>query len=277
MRRRSRLLALFGGLLTAALAYGVYYGIRWPRHLHPDWDIVEKIRVSRPDSLALGPDGALRYVTLETIPGFLVELTPAGPKTVFGDFGEPDGLLLLDDTIAVSEREQDGRVMLYSPATARLRVLARLNEPAGLLRQPDGRLVVAQKEAAGRLLEIGDDGNAKTLVEGLRKPEGLCRLADGRIGIAESGGGRILAWGPAGIEVLADKLPGVDRIACGADGSLWAVQGAVRSGRLLRIKDGRQRVIMKRLREPQGVVVAPDGSVYLAETRANRVLHLKPR
>lgn len=277
MRRRSRLLVVLASLLTAALAYGVYYGIRWPRHLRPSWDIVDKIHLSRPDSLALGPDGALKYVTLETIPGFLVELTPQGPKTVFGDFGEPDGLLLLDDTIAVTEKDKSGRVMLYSPATTRLRVLARLDEPAGLLRQPDGRLVVAQDQPGGRLIEIADDGSVKTLVDGLNKPEGLCRLPDGRIGIAESGGGRILAWGPAGTEVLADKVPGVDRIACPADGSLWAVQGAVRSGRLLRIKDGRQRVIMKHLRGPQGVVVAPDGSVYVAETRANRVLHLKPR
>ena len=77
--------------------------------------------------------------------------------------------------------------------------------------------------------------------------------------------------------MLADDLDGVDQIACGADGSLWAVQRAVRSGRLVQIKDGHRSVIMSHLREPQGIAVAPDGGVYLAETRANRVLHLKPR
>jgi sugar lactone lactonase YvrE len=277
MRRRSRVLTLLGGLVAAALAYGVYFGTRWPQHLHHAWQIAGKLRVSRPDSVALGPDGALKYVTLETIPGFLVELTPEGPKTVFGDFGEPDGLLLLDDAVVVAEKDHDGRVMSYNFASARLRVLARLDHATGLLRQPGGRLVVAQDLPQGRLSEISDDGTVRTLVDGLYKPEGLCRLTDGRIGIAESGTGRILAWGPAGTEVLADDVEGVDRIACGADGSVWAVQGAVRSGRLLRIKDGRRRVIMNRLREPQGIAVAPDGSVYVAETRANRVLHLKPR
>jgi sugar lactone lactonase YvrE len=277
MRRRSRVFMLLTALLVAALAYGIYYGIRWPRQLHRDWQVVDKIRLSRPDSLALGPDGTLKYVTLETVPGFLVELTPQGPKTAFGDFGEPDGLLLLDDGVVVTEKERDGRVMSYNVASARLRVLARLDQATGLLRQPDGRVVVAQDQPDGRLSEIGDDGAVKTLLGGLNKPDGLCRLADGRIGIAESGSGRILAWGPAGTEVLVDDLDGVDRIACGADGSLWAVQGAVRSGRLLRIKDGRRQVIMKRLREPQGIALAPDGSVYVAETRANRVLRLAPR
>jgi glucose/arabinose dehydrogenase len=268
---------LLGALLTAALAYGLYYGIRWPRHLHRDWQIADKIHLSRPDSLVLGPDGRLQYVTLETVPGFLVELTPDGPKTVFGDFSAPDGALLLDDTIVVTEQEPGGRVLLYHFGSDRLRVLARLDHPEGLLRQPDGRLVVAQSLPAGKLIEIANDGSTPTLIDGLHKPKGLCRLPDGRIGIAESGRGRILAHGPAGIEVLAENLDGIDQLACGADGSLWAVQNAVRSGRLVRIKNGRQRVIMRHLRGPQGIALAPDGSVYLAETRANRVLHLKPR
>ena len=276
MRRRSRLFALLGTLVAAALVYGVYYGIRWPRHLHRDWRIAEVIRLSRPDGLALDADGRLKYVTLETIPGFLVERTPEGPKTVFGDFGEPDGLLVREDGIVVTEEDPDGRVMLYNPTTAKLRVLARLDHPDGLLAQADGRLLVSQDVAQGRVIEIAADGSTRTVVDGLDRPGGLCRLPDGRVGIAESGSGRILAFGPAGLEVLAEDLDGINQLACGADGSLWAVQSAVRSGRLVHIKDGRRRVIIRHLREPQGIAVAPDGSVYLAETRANRVLHLKP-
>lgn len=277
MRRRSRVLTLLAGLLAAALAYGVYYGIRWPRHLHTDWQVVGKVRLSRPDALALDADGRLRYVTLETIPGFLVELTADGPKTVFGDFGEPDGLLLLDDGIVVAEDDPNGRVMRYDIGSAKLRVLARLDHPSGLLRLPDDRLLVTQDLPDGRLLEIGAEGEAKTVLDGLDRPRGLCRLPDGRIGIAESGRDRILAHGPAGVEVLAEHLDGLRQLACGSDGSLWVVQSAVRSGRLVLIKDGRRRVIARHLREPQGIALVPDGSLYLAETRANRVLHLKPR
>lgn len=277
MRRRARVVTLLAGLLAAALLYGVYYGIRWPRQLHADWQVAGKIRLSRPDALALDADGRLRYVTLETIPGFLVELTADGPKTVFGDFGEPDGLLLLDGGIVVTEDDPNGRVMLYNPATAKLRVLARLDHPKGLLRLADGRLLVAQDLPAGRLLEIGSDGQTKTVLEGLDRPKALCQLPDGRIGIAESGQGRILAHGPAGVEVLAEHLDNLRQLACGSDGSLWVVQSAVRSGRLVLIKDGRRRVIARHLRDPQGIVLVPDGSLYLAETRANRVLHLKPR
>jgi sugar lactone lactonase YvrE len=277
MRRRARVVTALAGLLAAALVYGVYYGIRWPRQLHADWQVVDKIRLSRPDALALDADGRLRYVTLETIPGFLVELTAEGPRTVFGDFGEPDGLLLLDDGIVVTEDDPNGRVMLYNPATAKLRILARVDHPKGVLRLADGRILVAQDLPAGRVLEIGSDGQTKTVLEGLDRPKALCQLPDGRIGIAESGQGRILAHGPAGVEVLAEHLDNLRQLACGSDGSLWVVLSAVRSGRLVLIKDGRRRVIARHLREPQGIALAPDGCLHLAQTRANRVLHLKPR
>jgi sugar lactone lactonase YvrE len=277
MQRRTRIAWLLALALLAGLGYGIYYGIVWPRHLHRDWRIADVIRLSRPDSLALGPDGHLQYVTLETIPGFLVQLTPDGPKTVFGDFGEPDGLLLLDDSVMVSEEDAGGRVLLYNFASAKLRVLARLDYPEGLLQLPDGRLLVSQDVPQGRVVTVTPDGQTSTLVEGLDQPEGLCLMPDGRVAIAESGSGRILAFGPAGLQVFAEDLEGIDQIACGDDGSVWVVQSAVRSGRLVRIKDGRRRLIMSHLREPQGVALAADGSVYLAETRANRVLHLKPR
>jgi len=279
-RRRSRLRRvgrLAAGALILALAGGMYYGARWPLHVRDGWKITEKIRLSRPASLALGADGRLRYVALETIPGLLVELTPEGPKTVFGDFGEPDGLLAQDDAVLVSEADPEGRVMAYNTGTARLRVLARMDEPEGLLQRPDGSVVVAQSVPQGRLWVLREGAEPAVLVDGLGSPKGLCNLPDGRIGIAESDTGRILAHGPAGLDVLAEDLDGIDRLACGADGSLWAVISRIRSGRLIRIVDGKQRTIARRLRQPQGIVLLPDGSLYLAESRANRVLRLTPQ
>jgi hypothetical protein len=277
-RQRRHRLRHIGRLATAALILalvsGMYYGARWPLQLRDGWKITDKIRLSRPDSLALGSDGRLRYVALETIPGLLVELTPEGPKTVFGDFGEPDGLLALDDSVLVSETDPDGRVMAYNTTTARLRVLARMDKPEALLRRPDGSVVVAQSLSAGRLWVLREGVEPAVLVEGLSSPKGLCNLPDGRIGIAESGTGRILAHGPAGLEVLAEDLRGIDQLACGADGSLWAVISRIRSGKLVLIAGGKQRTIARRLRQPQGIVLLPDGSLYLAESRANRVLHL---
>ncbi len=271
LRRVGRLAAV---ALILVLVGGAYYGARWPLHVREGWKITEKIRLSRPASLALGPDGRLRYVALETIPGLLVELTPGGPKTVFGDFGEPDGLLALDDSVLVSETDPDGRVMAYNTTTARLRVLARMDKPEGLLRRPDGSVVVAQSVSEGRLWVLREGAEPAVLVDGLSSPKGLCNLPDGRIGIAESGTGRILAHGPAGLEVLAQDLDDIDQLACGADGSLWAVISRVRSGKLVRIEDGKRRTIARRLRQPQGIALRPDGGLYLAESRANRVLHL---
>ena len=271
LRRFGRLAAL---ALTLALAGGVYYGARWPLHLRGGWQVTEKIHLSRPSSLSLDADGRLRYVALATIPGLLVELTPDGPKPVFSDFGDPDGLLALKDSLLVSESDTDGRVMAYNPATARLRVLARMDNPTALLRRPDGTVVVAQSVQAGRVWVLQDGVEPTPLVDGLVDPEGLCNLPDGRLGIAENGTGRILAYGPDGLEVLADNLDGIDQLACGADGSLWAVISRVRSGKLIRIDQGKRRTIARHLRQPQGIALLPDGSLYLAESRANRVLRL---
>jgi hypothetical protein len=274
LRRVGRLAA---GALILALAGGAYYGARWPLQLRDGWKITEKIHLSRPASLALGSDGRLRYAALETIPGLLVELTSGGPETVFGDFGEPDGLLVEGRILTVSEAEHDGRVMAYNRDTARMRVLARMEHPEGLLRRPDGSLIVAQNVPEGRVWVLRDDAEPELLVDGLNKPESLCNLPDGRIGIAESGRGRIVAHGPQGLEVLADDLDNIDRLACAADGSLWAVISRVRSGRLVHIVEGRHRTIARHLRQPQGIVLLPDGSLYLAESRANRVLRLTPQ
>jgi hypothetical protein len=273
-RRSRRALAAFGILAVAGAGA---YGALWPLRLAGDWRLIDTIRLPRPDSLAVDAGGRLRYVTTQTRPGRLLELTVAGPQVVFGDFGEPDGLLLGPATVVVTEEEDDGRVMEYDLANATVRVLARMNSPEGLLRRPDGSLVAAQDLPDGKLWLLRDGAAPQVLVDGLDQPEGLCMLQDGRIGIAESGRGRILAWGSVGIQVLADHLEGIDQLACGADGSLWAVLSHTRSGRLVRIRDGRRHTIARHLREPQGVVLAPDGSVYLAETRADRVLHLAPR
>lgn len=275
MLRRYRCALAAFGILAVVGAAG--YGALWPLRLAGGWHLVDTVHLPRPDSLALDATGQLRYVTLETRPGRLVELTPMGPRTVFGDFGEPDGLLVGAGTAIVTEEEPAGRVMAYHLATTTLRVLARMTSPEGLLRWPDGSLVVSQDQPDGKLWLLRDGAAPQLLVDGLDQPEGLCALPDGRIGIAESGRGRILAWGPTGMQVLADDLDGIDQLACGADGSLWAVLSQARCGELVHIRNGRRRVIASHLREPQGIVLGADRSVYLAETRASRVLHLAPR
>lgn len=273
-RRHGRALLLLAGVAVVGAAC---CGALWPLQLAADWKLIDTIDLPRPDSLAVDAAGRLRYVTLETRPGRLVELTAAGPRTVFGEFGEPDGLLASAGSLIVTEEEPAGRIMAYDLATATPRVLARMASPEGLLRRPDGGVVVSQDRPDGKLWLLRDDAAPQLLADGLDQPEGLCALPDGRIGIAESGRGRILAWGPAGMQVLAEDLDGIDQLACGADGSLWAVLSQTRRGELIHIRSGHRRVIASHLREPQGITLGADGSVYLAETRADRVLHLAPR
>lgn len=272
-RRYCGALAALGALAVLGAAG---YGVLWPLRVATGWQLVDTIDLPRPDSLALDKDGRPRYVTTQTRPGRLLELTATEPRVVFGDFGEPDGLLLGPGTVIVTEEEDDGRVMEYDLANATVRVLGRMNSPEGVLRRADGSLLVAQDQPQGHLWLLREGAAPVSLVDGLDRPEGLCNLPDGRIGIAESGRGRILAHGPTGLEVLAEGLDDIDQLACGADGTLWAVLSRVRSGKLIRIKDGQWLTIARHLRQPQGVALLPDGSLYLAETRANRVLRLSP-
>lgn len=59
-----------------------------------------------------------------------------GSRTVFGDFGEPDGLLVGAGTAIVTEEEPAGRVMAYD-----------LREPQGIVLADDGSLYVAETRA----------------------------------------------------------------------------------------------------------------------------------
>jgi sugar lactone lactonase YvrE len=79
-----------------------------------------------------------------------------------------------------------------------------------------------------------------------------------------------------GIVVLAGNLPGPDDLDLAPDGSLYlsdVVDGTVKQYTL----DGRLRVVVSGLSEPEGIVALPDGSLVIAEQGKNRLVRYDPQ
>lgn len=109
--------------------------------------------------------------------------------------------------------------------------------PTGLASDPDGFLFVSDTYA-GAVRQVSPDGDVSTLADGLDEPMGLC-WKDGSLYIAETGANRIM------------KLSG---------GQLTLVAGSGQEG----FADG--PADQAAFFAPQGVAVADDGTVYVADT-----------
>lgn len=123
-------------------------------------------------------------------------------------------------------------------------------------------------------------------------PEEMVFGADGRIYILEFSAGRVLRVDPDGATAsIADSLSGPEAIAIGPDGSLYVTDSG--DHRIMRISpdggittfagngtagfsgdDG--PAIMASLSSPFGVAVAPDGSVYISDSRNGRIRRVNP-
>jgi sugar lactone lactonase YvrE len=62
------------------------------------------------------------------------------------------------------------------------------------------------------------------------------------------------------VAVLADNLPGPDDLALGADGSIYISDVSDRTVKQY-TPDGKLRVVVSGLSEPEGIVILPNGSL----------------
>lgn len=262
---------LMGGLLSLSLPC---LAAEWSFQVVADEDL------SAVDNIVLGDDGAL-YATLELGGGRgkLVRIEGGVVTPLLGGLDRPDGLLLQDDRLVLTEEAVSGRVLEYSLRTGTTRLLARLSRPEGIDRLGNGDLVVAEDKAGGRLVRITPLGQIQVLVSALNRPEGLCVDKSGVIYVAVTGDGNIIAVNPAlsyRQHVVRSGLRQPDQVECHVDGSLWISEDA-NPGRLLRLDpvSGRLETILSGLHAPQGIAFARDGSVYVAEQGRGRILQAR--
>ncbi len=120
------------------------------------------------------------------------------------------------------------------------------SHPTGLATDDNGCLFIADT-GNGAIRFLNDKGDVGTVLTGLNDPTGLC-WHDGALYIAETGRSRILRYADGKLTVLA------------GDGGQPDDQGVYGSG----FADGPAKSAL--FEHPQGVIVAEDGTVYIADT-----------
>ncbi len=134
---------------------------------------------------------------------------------------------------ATLELRYIGRVMRIDPQGSGRPVLKYLQRPDGLLLIED-TLYIAEEVERGRIIQYDlKTGRRRTLFR-THNPEGLARFGDRHL-------------------LLTEDIPG---------------------GRLLKLNraDGSIEILLHGLQRPEGLCVATDGSVYIAETLTGRIL-----
>lgn len=143
-------------------------------------------------------------------------------------------------------------------------LLAGLNRPNGLYFRGD-YLYVTEEDPGGRVIRF-DLKSRETKVFGtFNRPEGIYVAPDESIFVVEDyQPARFLRIDRSGaIEILNDQLGYGEGLAIDKEGNMYMSE--TKKGRVLKVKDGRQAVLIDHLREPDQILVAPDGSVWITE------------
>ncbi len=230
------------------------------------------------DNIVIAPQNTL-YVTLEKRDGkgSVVRLKRGRRDTLMNGLDRPDGLMLADGKLYVTEEADEGRVLAFDLKSRDTTVVARLRKPEGIRRRYDGSLFVTEDRAVdGRLVIVGKDSRVTPIVRGLKRPEGLDVASDGSVYLAESGTGRVLRVARSGVETVLTGLDRPDQVAIAPDGAIWVTEDS-NPGRALRYLDGKLEVVLAGLNKPQGIAVGSDGWIYIAEQGRDRIVRLRPR
>lgn len=254
--------------------------------------------------VAVAADGTL-YVS-DRSAGVVYRLELSGTLTMaVTGLDRPAGLALHPTGGLLIAEEKAGRVLRLEPDST-LRVLATgIKTPRWLAVSPDGPIYVsahrrqppdgADENEGREILRLGADGSLAVVASGIRRLEGLARL-NGALIAATKGfeSGRestgMLLWYP----VLADGSLGTPRawVDTGVKqpvglvldwlGALYLAAKEVEIGadKFKRAvgkvhPDARLSAFAAHLEDPQGMALGPDGSLYVADGKAGRLLRFQ--
>lgn len=230
------------------------------------------------DNLVLDKEGTL-FATQERGRGAgkVIHIDHGKITTVISGLDRPDGLLLRENLLFITEETLNGRVLEFNLTTKKMRTLAMLSKPEGIEMFPNGDLLISEDILGGRLLRVPRESGIpmEVILDDLKRPEGVLIKPDGVIVFAETASGSVLSYQNGEANVIVDDLSEPDQVELASDGSLWITED-VRNGRLLRLKDGVLETVLSGLRYPQGMAIEADGSVWLAEQGRQRILVILP-
>jgi len=123
-------------------------------------------------------------------------------------------------------------------------------------------------------------GKTKEMMHGFKAPHDAVKLADGSILVNELGSKSLVrASGEHGKDrtVLTGDLEGPVGMVAAATGDAVYVTEAF-AGRISKIgTNGEKTIIAKDLKMPEGIALAPDGMLVVAEVRAKRIVQINPK
>ena len=226
-------------------------------------------------ALAFDGNGDL-YATLEKRhgQGQLVHIRGGQIRTLLDNLDKPDGILLRDNTLYITNEAGSHALIVYESGT--LRYLDGVSGAEGIASAgPDKILVIEDKKQDGRLLRI-DPATAEIEVRlsGLKDAEGVCQSPDGDIYYVEKTSDRLSRYSGGRVITAATGLKNPAFLNCLDDGSILITEDRTNFGHLLRYRHGTIDVLATHLRSPQSVIMGADGAYYLAEQRKDRILRL---
>lgn len=212
----------------------------------------------------LSPDGVVRTLAgsgsagMADGPGDRAQFNSPADVAVDGD-----GNVYVADSLnnRIRRIEKNGTVSTFAGGEDGMadgpRAEARFSFPNGLAGGTDGTLFVADSYN-GRVRAIGRDGTVRTLAG-----SGESGGADGPAETAQFADPSTVAVGSAGIVYVLDKTHRLRQIA--TNGEVTTAAGKDGHG----FADGAGATAQ--FNAPQGVAVAPDGAVYVADTENRRI------
>ena len=239
-------------------------------------------------SLDVGSDGKVYAVVDGVLSAIDAE---TGTVTALGELGREisqhglavseDGEIFLSSGTAAPE----GAVYRFMTGSTELVEVAafRGNGIQGIAIHPDGSLIGVQRGIGG-LQRIAPDGTTSAIVEpnGLVSPQAICSTPCGELVVVNDEAGWASIVCPDGtvhpFVRMTSFIPPLTYIASSEDG--WIVAGESAPGfpsELVRYEaSGKHAILATDIYDVSGVAVAPDGSIYAAATREDRVWILSP-
>ena len=233
--------------------------------------------VQMPNAFEVGPDGKLYFPVMGANEIWRMSLEGGAPEVVARDLGVPDSVKFDSQGRIVSTQVHSGQVLRIDVRTGEKEVLADICPGLDNVTFVGDRIFVSS--ISGQINEVLPGGKLRSVVpDGFNWPLGLAMGEDGVLFVAD--GPFCYHLRPGGKPELAAMLftpgcPGYTRgVATSGPGELVVTTA---NGQVARWKPREQssEYLAEGLKEPMGVAVDADGTVYVSECHAGRVVKLK--
>jgi streptogramin lyase len=233
-----------------------------------------------PDDLALLPDGSILFS--DESKGTVDRVLPNGQvTTLVRGLETPEGIVPLPDGSLLIAEQGRNRIVRFQAGRVLTTWFALQNSRGGLgvdgiARDPKSGDIIIPDSPNGRVLRVDANGkNERVLASGFARPTGADVAPDGTVLIADETGDQVYRIRPDGQKESLGHFAMPDDVVAAADGSVFVASLADNSIREVDARTHAARLIAT-VQGPQGLVLAPDGSLVVSEPARHRLLRIRP-